>query len=131
MKQTIEILSELDILSARKKGRAIAKEIGFNKVERARIAIIINELAKNIFLYTCYGNITIEKVEDEKGVGIVIIAQDKGPGISNYKSLLEESELRNDLGTGLIGVKAIADEMEVKSQVGDGTFIKVVKYLRA
>lgn len=130
MKEAIDILSELDILSARKKGRTIAKSIGFNEVEQARIAVVINELAKNIFLYACEGNITIEKIENENGLGIKIIASDHGPGISNYKNLLNEKEICNHLGTGLIGVKLNVDSMEVKSKVGEGTIIEVVKYLR-
>lgn len=130
MKEIVNILSELDILSARKKGRLIAKNIGFNKVEQAQIVIVINELAKNIFLYACDGIIKIKKIEDENGIGIAIIAEDHGPGILNYKSILEEKKVYSDLGTGLIGVKMIVDSMEVKSKVGEGTFIKVVKYLR-
>lgn len=131
MKETIEIISELDILSARKMGRTIAKSIGFNEVEQARIAVVINELAKNIFLYACDGIITIEKIENQNGIGIKIIASDHGPGISNYKNVLNEKEICNNLGTGLIGVKTIVDSMEVKSKIGEGTFIKTVKYLRA
>lgn len=130
MKESIKILSELDILTAREKGREMAKKIGFNKVEQTRIAIVITELANNILLYAYEGNIIVKRIDNQSGIGIAIIASDKGPGILNYKNLLEEKEVNNDLGTGLIGVKVNVDSMEVKSKVGEGTVIKVVKYLR-
>ncbi|SOC18534.1 serine/threonine-protein kinase RsbT [Ureibacillus xyleni] len=130
-KSTVEIVTELDIVAARRLGRDKAKAIGFTTVDQARITAAISELAKNIFLYAHVGKIIIERLEsnDKKGIGITAI--DKGPGIIEVRKVLEDRYLSPDsVGAGLPAVKRLVDSIDIQSEVGLGTKIKIVKWLK-
>lgn len=126
-KVTVEIVTEVDIVTARKLGRKEAKIIGFNKVDQARITTAIGELAKNIFQYAPVGKIIIERIvkDDKKGVSITSI--DHGHGILDVQKILEDGD---SYGGGLSSVKRLVDTMHILSEVGKGTTIKVEKWLR-
>ncbi|MCP1146265.1 anti-sigma regulatory factor [Lysinibacillus endophyticus] len=129
-KSTVEIITELDIVAARRLGRDKAREIGFNKVDQARITTAISELAKNIFLYAHVGKIVIEKIEVNEKTGIGITAIDRGPGIQEVRKVLEDRYRTPDsVGAGLPAVKRLVDSINIQSKIGLGTKIKVVKWL--
>ncbi|MBD8026484.1 anti-sigma regulatory factor [Ureibacillus sp. Re31] len=126
-KVTVEIVTELDIVTARKLGRKQAKQIGFNKVDQARITTAIGELAKNIFQYACEGKIIIERINKEGKKGVSITSIDQGPGIADVQKALEDGE---SYGAGLSSVKRLVDSMHIFSEEGKGTTVKVEKWLR-
>ncbi|HWQ89500.1 MAG TPA: anti-sigma regulatory factor [Desulfitobacteriaceae bacterium] len=127
---TVKISEEEDIVTARQKGRSIAKELGFSVVDQCRIATGISELARNIFLYASTGSILIQTLTDNNHSGIEIIAEDNGPGISDIKlALLDGYSTSNGLGMGLPGTKRLMDEFEINSELGTGTKIIVRKWL--
>ncbi len=130
-KTTVQIVTELDIVSARQLGRNEAKAIGFNKVDQARIATAISELAKNIFLYASVGRIIIKRIgkNENSEKGIAIIAIDKGPGIPDVGKVLEYSPMANN-GAGLRAVKRLMDLIEIQSEIGMGTIVRIEKWLR-
>ena len=129
-KSTIEIVTEWDIVAARQLGRNEAKAIGFDTVDQARITTAISELARNIYLYARSGEITIEKIEREGKVGIVVIACDKGPGINNVRDVMDDGYATSGgLGAGLPGVKRLMDTIDIQTEVGKGTMIRVEKWL--
>ncbi|GEL78775.1 anti-sigma regulatory factor [Tenuibacillus multivorans] len=126
----VPISKEWDIVGARQTGRNIAKELGFGSVNQARIATTISELARNIYLYTEYGEISFEEVCEKTKVGLKIIATDSGPGIKDISRVMEDGySTSGGLGAGLPGVKRLMDEFDVESN-GDGTKITVIMWLR-
>ena len=131
MKSTINITTEWDIVTAREIGRNEAKRIGFDTVNQARIASVISELARNIYLYASVGTITIEKIDCENSVGIAITATDEGPGIEDVRKVMQDGfSTSGSIGAGLPGVKRLTDEIEIQSQLGEGTIVRVNKWLR-
>ena len=128
---TVQIVTELDIVAARQLGRNEAKAIGFNKVDQARIATAISELAKNIFLYASVGKIIIKRItkngNSEKGIAIIAI--DKGPWIKDVGKVLDYSPAANN-GAGLHAVKRLVDLIEIQSEIGMGTIVRIEKWLR-
>lgn len=130
-KSTVEIVTEWDIVAARQLGRNEAKAIGFGAVDQARITTAISELARNIYLYARAGEVTIERISNEEKVGLRIIAEDKGPGISNLKKVMEDGySTSGGLGAGLPGVKRLMDTMDIQSTVGSGTTIVIEKWVK-
>lgn len=127
-KSTIDIVTELDIVAARQQGRNEAKRIGFDTVDQARIATVISELARNIYLYARVGNIVIEIIEENGVKGIAITSNDTGPGIKNVQQVLEEGySTSGGIGAGLPGVRRLMDTMEIQSEENQGTTIRVTK----
>ncbi|MGE5701629.1 MAG: anti-sigma regulatory factor [Clostridia bacterium] len=125
----IHILAEQDIVTARQMGRKLAKDLGYGTIFQSRIATAISELARNIYLYADSGTIKINIIEKEGRVGLSIIAEDKGVGIRDLKTAMEDGySTSGGLGAGLPGVKRLMDEFSIESTVGIGTRVEVVKW---
>ena len=125
------ITSDSDLIEARQKGRALAEQRGFASSELTLIATAISELARNIIRYAKRGEISIQIVESNPKEGIVIVAQDAGPGIADVERALEAGySTSGSLGLGLPGVRRIMDEFEIVSEVGRGTTVTVTKWKR-
>lgn len=132
----IPITSDVDIVSARQKARQLAAEVGFPPTDLALIATAVSELARNIVSYAKRGEIRLKAIENsEKNSnrhrGLVLVAYDEGPGISNIRQALQDGfSTSGSLGIGLPGVKRLMDEFEISSVVGQGTTVTVRKWLR-
>ncbi|ANU15117.1 anti-sigma B factor RsbT [Planococcus halocryophilus Or1] len=128
---SVEILTEWDIVAARQLGRNVAKELGFGTVDQARITTAISELARNIYLYAGKGRIEIQQLTENGLKGILIIAADSGPGISDIRQVMEDGfTTSGGLGAGLPGVKRLMDDFKIETIVGEGTDIRATKWLR-
>lgn len=130
-RSSVEILTEWDIVAARQLGRNEAKEVGFGTVDQARITTAISELARNIYLYAGKGKIEIERISEGGSYGIIIIASDEGPGISDVRKVMEDGfSTSGGLGAGMPGVKRLMDDFKIDTVLGEGTVIKATKWIR-
>ncbi|PZX03819.1 serine/threonine-protein kinase RsbT [Psychrobacillus insolitus] len=128
---SVDIVTEWDIVAARQLGRNEAKKVGFGTVDQARITTAISELARNIYLYTGKGNIAIKEVTEGNLKGLLVIASDEGPGIADVRRALEDGfTTSGGLGAGLPGVKRLMDDFKIETVVGEGTKISATKWLR-
>ena len=129
--ESVDIITEWDIVAARQLGRNEAKKIGFGTVDQARITTAISELARNIYLYAGKGNIAIKEVTEGNLKGLLVIASDEGPGIADVRRALEDGfTTSGGLGAGLPGVKRLMDDFKIETVVGEGTKISATKWLR-
>lgn len=129
--ESVDIVTEWDIVAARQLGRNEAKKVGFGTVDQARITTAISELARNIYLYTGKGNIAIKEVTEGNLKGLLVIASDEGPGIEDVRKALEDGfTTSGGLGAGLPGVKRLMDDFKIETVVGEGTKISATKWLR-
>ncbi|HLS06385.1 MAG TPA: anti-sigma regulatory factor [Bacillota bacterium] len=128
---TIFINKEWDIIIARQQGRRLAYQIGFSIVEQARITTVISELARNIYLYTPGGELSLYRViRHDQTKGLQIKAIDQGPGIDDLQLVLQDGfSTTGSLGSGLPGVKRMVDEFDIRSKKNHGTVIHVCKWL--
>lgn len=125
------IASDSDLIEARQKGRALAERRGFSSSELTLIATAISELARNIIRYAKSGEISIQVVDGNPKVGVIIVAHDEGPGIVDVERALETGySTSGSLGLGLPGVRRIMDEFHIESGVGKGTTVTVTKWKR-
>jgi serine/threonine-protein kinase RsbT len=125
----VPIHSDKDIVSARQEGRALALTLGFSQTDSTLIATAISELARNIVTYARKGEIRIRGLANSGRQGILVIAADSGPGISNVRLALQDGySTSGSLGLGLPGVKRLVDEFELDSTLGEGTTVKIKKW---
>ncbi len=123
------INSDQDIVLARQKGRALATGIGFASGDATLIATAISELARNIVSYARKGQVILRIVNNLNRQGILVIATDDGPGISDIPQALQAGfSTSGSLGLGLPGVRRLMDEFEITSQLGRGTTVAVKKW---
>lgn len=123
------ISSDQDIVLARQKGRMIATRLGFTSGDATLIATAISELARNILSYARRGLIKLRGIQGPNRVGILIIAEDQGPGIPDIRQAMRDGfSTSGSLGLGLPGVRRLMDEFEIVSQPGQGTTVAVKKW---
>jgi serine/threonine-protein kinase RsbT len=126
----VPVKSDTDIVEARRLGRMLASKLGFSSSDLAMIATAISELARNIVIYAREGEIILKLAEDKGRRGIVVIAEDRGPGIPDVARALQVGySTSGSLGLGLPGTRRLMDEFEIFSVVGQGTTITAKKWV--
>ena len=125
----VVITSDADTVVARQHGRAVADRIGFSRTDATFVATAISEIARNITAHAGSGEITIRGIVTGERRGLVVVAQDNGPGIRDVASVLREDfQSGGGLGMGLWGARKLMDEVEVQSRPGDGTTVTMTKW---
>ena len=124
----IPIRGHEEIVLARQKVRDIAVEMGFNLLNQTRIVTAVSELARNIVVHAQSGTMSVFKPVQR--AGLVIVFEDKGPGIADLARAMQDSYSSvGSLGLGLQGAKRLSDAMEISSSPGTGTTITITKWL--
>ena len=126
--QTVQILQEYDVVTARNHVKTLCDQLGFSIAEQVKIATAVSELARNIVIYVGSGRIEIESISSPKP-GVEVRAIDNGPGISNLDEIVSGNYTsKTGMGVGLLGTKRIMDEFEITSDSG-GTRVLARKYV--
>jgi len=107
----VPIASDVDIVTARQRGRALAATLGFSLMDATLIAAAISELARNILQYARRGKIVLGTANGGK-IKIVVVARDEGPGIEDVPRSVALSRVRR-----------LMDEFEIASEPGKGTTV--------
>jgi serine/threonine-protein kinase RsbT len=129
--QRVAIRSDLDIVTARVRGRDLARAMGFGVIDQARVATAISELTRNVVLYAGEGEMVLRRVEERGRVGLEVVCADAGPGIPDVGMALRDGySTSNGLGMGLPGTKRLMDEFAIETAPGQGTRITIRKWLR-
>ena len=127
----VPIDRDVDIVSARQKGRELASQCGFPSTDLAVVATAISELARNIVRYAARGEIILRLVDDHGRRGVEVVAADDGPGIPDIGLAMQDGySTSGSLGLGLPGVRRLMDEFEITSDFGKGTTVTVRKWKR-
>ena len=125
------IATDVDVVQARQRGRELAAEIGFSAGDQTVIAAAISEIARNILMYARRGEVRVTKVNDGGRHGLIVVAEDDGPGIRDVPRALQDGySTSGGLGLGLPGARRLMDEFEVASEIGNGTRVTMKKWKR-
>jgi len=127
----VPIAADVDVVSARQKGRELAAEAGFSSGDQTVIAAAISEIARNILMYAKRGEIVLRVVMNGDLDGVVIVARDQGPGIPDVARALQDGySTSGGLGLGLPGARRLMDDFDVVSTPGKGTTVTMKKWRR-
>ena len=127
----IPINHEADIVAARQQGRALAAQVGFSGSDLTVIATAISEIVRNIVVYAKSGEVQMCAIEAGNRRGILIVAQDWGPGIADVsRAMTDGYSTGGSLGLGLPGARRLMDEFEIVSAVGQGTTVTMKKWMQ-
>jgi len=126
--ETMTISSDRDIVAARQRGRTYVLQLGFSSPEATLIATAISELARNIVLYAKEGRIELQSVEQDGRPGVLVVASDDGPGISDALRAAIDAPSASGGVKGLRAMKRLVDEFEIESGAGQGTRVAVKKW---
>jgi serine/threonine-protein kinase RsbT len=125
----VPIASDVDVVTARLRGRELAAQAGFSSGDQTVVAAAISEIARNILMYAKRGEICLDVVRNGDRQGVVVIARDQGPGIRDVARAMEDGySTSGGLGLGLPGAKRLMDDFAVTSLVGQGTTVTMTKW---
>lgn len=129
VRTTVEV--DADVVVARQRGHELAVHAGFSVTEATVIATAISEIARNIVRFARRGEVTITILSEDGETGILVVAQDAGPGIADVDLALADGHTTyGGLGLGLPGSRRLMDEFEITSEVGRGTTVTMTKWRR-
>jgi serine/threonine-protein kinase RsbT len=127
----VPIRTEYDVVTARQQVRELCAVLNFSSGDQTLVATCVSELARNIVEYANSGEIIIGLTRKKDKKGILIIAEDKGPGIPDIDLAMKDGYSTSmGLGIGLPGCKRIMDEFEIFSKTGKGTRVTLKKWKR-
>jgi len=110
-----------DVAAVRRAGQKLAESLGFSETRAGQLALIITEAATNILKHAGQGRIHVSPAQSPAGIGVDVLAMDKGPGIFDIDaSLVDGMSTAGTAGTGLGALRRLASEFDVYSRQGDG-----------
>jgi serine/threonine-protein kinase RsbT len=125
----VPIASDSDMVPARAEGRALATQLGFSRTDATLIATAISEIARNIVVHVGRGEILLQPLRENDRYGVLVVAQDEGPGIGDVAAALDHGFASGKgLGLGLPGARRLMDEFEIASEPGKGTIVTMKKW---
>ena len=128
-REILPLKNSSDVVIARQKVRQRATELRFSLVDQTKLVTAASELARNALDHGKGGQMTIEQVGTAIKVGLKLIFEDNGPGISNIELALKDGYTTGSgMGLGLGGSKRLVNEFAIESEPGKGTRITVVRW---
>ncbi len=127
----IEINAESDVAHAVYQAHDLTASVGFRKTDQFMVATSVSELARNVALHAGSGVMTLRTITEEGRIGVEVVTEDEGPGISDINQALTEGySTIGTLGLGLPGVKRLMDNFSFDAERVSGTRIAVRKWCR-
>ena len=127
--QLLPVRASSDVVLVRQAVRTAAAAIGFSLVDQTKIVTAASELARNALEHGKGGSCRIETLEEGIRLGLRLVVEDNGPGISDIKLALTDGYTTgNGMGLGLSGSKRLVNEFDLWSRVGEGTRVTVTKW---
>ena len=124
------ISTEEDIIAVRNSVKRVTALLNFSLINQTKIISAASELARNTLEHGKGGRAIIQLVNDPDRVGIRLIFEDSGPGITDINRALEDGfTTTRGMGLGLGGARRLMDEFKIDSKANDGTIVSVTKWI--
>ena len=116
-----------DVGIAIRKITELTEELGFSEKELSEISIVASELANNLIKHEAIeGKIIYSLIEEGTEKYIQIVSEDKGPGIANVETVMEDGySTIGSLGIGLGAIKRLMSDFRITSNISD---VKTARY---
>jgi serine/threonine-protein kinase RsbT len=126
----VPVIEESDVAMARRHVRDLASLAGMDTSSIEALATATSELARNILRYARSGEILLRVTEEHGRRTVVVVAQDRGPGIADIQKAIEDGySTGSGLGLGLSSARRLVDQFDLVSQLGRGTTVTLKKWV--
>ena len=126
----VAISSDVDLVTARAQGRAMAERLGFPRPDPTLIATAISEIARNIVVHVGQGEIILRAARGCQPVRPCGDRHRRGTWHPRCRgrALRDDYSGRGGLGLGLPGARRLMDDFDVKSDAENGTTVTMKKW---
>ncbi len=109
----------------RRRAAIVAEQVGLDRTDRGRVALVVTEVASNLAKHTPGGEVVIQGWTDSGDRAVVDIhALDRGPGMRDVgRCLADGYSTAGSAGTGLGAISRVADQFAIQSESGVGTVV--------
>jgi len=126
--ETIPVVSEPDIVIARRRVREESSRLGFSLVDQTKVVTAASELARNTLIHGGGGAMDLITLNGPR-VGLRLVFHDNGPGIPDIQLALRDGfTTGSGLGLGLGGAKRLVNEFEISSTANQGTRVSITRW---
>ena len=127
--ETQPIVTNEDVVLARKLVREWAIQAGFSLVDQTKIVTAASELARNVFQHGGGGRMRLESLNDANRRGLRLTFEDDGPGITDIElALRDHYSTAGGMGLGLGGARRLSNEFKIDSTPGRGTTVMIARW---
>jgi signal transduction histidine kinase/DNA-binding response OmpR family regulator len=121
---TVAVRNEQDVVNARQRARHIARLLGFEAQDQARVATAVSEIVRNAFRYAGGGDVEFA-IEGERAPQLLSIqVRDKGPGIPQLQAVLDGTyRSSTGMGLGIVGSRRLMDHFTLRSTPAGTTIV--------
>src|SRR5689334_8773527 len=126
---TVAVRAEQDVVSARQRARHIARLLGFETQDQARIATAVSEIVRNAFRYAGGGEVEFA-IEGERPPQLLSVqVRDQGSGIPHLQEVLDgRYRSATGMGLGIVGARRLMDHFAIRPSAR-GTTVTLQKLL--
>jgi anti-sigma regulatory factor (Ser/Thr protein kinase) len=118
----IPVTDESQVGDARRQVTELARNLGFDKTETGKVAIVVTETVGNLAKHSIQGELLYRSLKYGDISGIEILALDRGPGITEVAKCIRDGySTTGSPGTGLGAVARLSTLFDIHSVPGLGT----------
>ncbi|HEY3785499.1 MAG TPA: ATP-binding SpoIIE family protein phosphatase [Steroidobacteraceae bacterium] len=122
----IPIGERSEVGEARRAALDLAESLGFDATQVGKVGLCVTEAASNIVKHGASGQIVLRSLSQEGPARLEILALDRGPGIANLHSSLQDGvSTAGSPGTGLGALARSSDAFEIYAPEGRGTLVRL------
>lgn len=120
---------EDDVILVRRRVRDLAQACRFSVFASSAVTTAASELARNVWVHAGRGVAILEKLSDDRRLGIRMEFKDEGPGIAQLdRALAGGYSTAKSMGLGLSGSRRLVDEFAIETAPGRGTKVTLTKW---
>src|SRR5262249_34019191 len=120
----LEVQDASQIGSARRIATDLARRNRLAEPDIGRVALIVTELASNVFKHGGGGGMLLRSLDGGAPPGLQVVASDRGRGIANLAASMRDGfSTAGTTGTGLGAISRLSDTFDVYSSAGGGTVV--------
>ncbi|HET7341831.1 MAG TPA: SpoIIE family protein phosphatase [Methylomirabilota bacterium] len=120
----VSVTDASGVSAARRSAAALTRAAGFGETEAGRLAIVVTEAATNLLKHGDGGEVLLETVTADAGLGVQMLALDRGRGMASVAVAARDGySTAGTAGTGLGAIGRQADLCEIQSLPGHGTVV--------
>ena len=125
----VPIREEADVVVARRHVRELGLDVRLTEGAVEALATAVSEVARNIVVHATGGEILLGVAEARGRSGVVVVARDDGPGITDLEQAMQDGfSTAKSLGLGLSSARRLVDEFDIVTGLDTGTTVTMRKW---